>query len=170
MTFTGLITIATGAWATATMVVMLLRHARDGRRAKLADLACGLRYWPWVVLVALLDRVIVEVMHVATELAAPFSMVNLIGIAFYSLVPFAVTVFLETTIFAFNVQEITDAHCNALTSLGASWRLVFGAGFWRVLGNRLLFTLCLAPLGLAASALDAARLTSWGTVAGPVAG
>ena len=67
MTFTGLITIATGAWATATMVVMLLRHARDGRRAKLADLACGLRYWPWVVLVALLDRVIVEVMHVATE-------------------------------------------------------------------------------------------------------
>jgi hypothetical protein len=169
-TFTGLITIATGAWAGATMVVMLLRHMREGRRAKLADLACGLRYWPWVVLVALLDHLIAEVMNVATDLAAPFSMVNPIGISLNIVITSGVTLLLGVTIFAFYVQEITDAHRNALTSLGASWRTVFQVGFWRVLGNRLLFTLCLVPLVLAESALNAARITSWGTIAGPIAG
>ena len=170
MTFTGLITIATSAWATATIVVMLLRHMREGRRARLGDLGCGLRFWPWIVLVALLDTVIAETMNLTVNFAEPFPLFSAIGMAAYALTNLVVALFLGATIFAFSTQAVTDAHCNALTALGASWRLVFRVGFWRVLGNRLLFALCLAPLVLAASALNAERFTSWSAVAGPVAG
>ena len=55
MLATGLITIAASSWASATMVVMLLTHVRRGRRASVRALGCGLRYWPWVAAVVLLE-------------------------------------------------------------------------------------------------------------------
>ena len=155
MTLTGLITIATGAWASATMVVMLLRRLRSDRRPRLRDLGCGLRYWPWVTLVAFL-------LHVITTLMDLPGLYLLGRPVFYILVTFTVSL-VVSTIFVFCVQEIVDARCNALTSLGASCRLVVRVGFWRVLGNYLLFGLCsLVPLSLAENLLEVARFNGLG--------
>jgi uncharacterized membrane protein len=53
------------------------------------------------------------------------------------------------TVFLLYVQEIVDEHRNAVDALAGSWRLVLGAGFWRVVGNYVLFVVCVSPVMLA---------------------
>lgn len=156
---TGLTTIAASAWASATMVVMLLGHLRHGRRASPGDLGCGLRCWGWVALAALLVSTVEQMASLLQFFWLGFS-------PFFILVVLFVTVALAS-VFVFYVQEIADARRNSLTALGASWRLVRRAGYWRVFGNLLLFGLCLLPLLVAENLLISMRYSGW---AGPAAG
>lgn len=134
---TDLVSVAVAAWASCTMVALLMRHVRLGVRTSLRDLGCGLPFWGWVGVVGLLynliDRLSGAAGAVWTVLAVPGAFLRfLVGLAFY-------------TVFLLYVQEIVDEGHDAFGALRASWRLVRGVGFWRVLGNNLLLVVCLMP-------------------------
>jgi hypothetical protein len=138
MLATGLITIAASSWASATMVVMLLTHVRRGRRASVRALGCGLRYWPWVAAVVLLEDLLNRGVYLV-ELIWP----NLLALT--GLPGLAVSL-LFMTVFVFYVQEIVASRRNGFAALAGSWTLVLRTGVWRVFGNRLLFAVFLLPV------------------------
>jgi hypothetical protein len=138
MLATGLITIAASSWASATMVVMLLTHVRRGRRAGVRALGCGLRYWPWVAAIVLLEDLLNRGFHLI-ELIWP----NLLA---FTVLPGLAVSLLFMTVFVFYVQEIVASRRNGLAALAESWTLVLRTGIWRVFGNRLLFAVCLLPV------------------------
>lgn len=147
VTLTFLIAGAATAWVTATMVTMLLTHVRSGTRPRLRDLGCGLPSWGWVALIVLGENLVLRLASVAGALwlgLLPFSVLArlAVGTAFF-------------TVFLLYAQVIVGQRRDALDALAGSWRLVVGAGFWRVLGNYLLFVLCLSPIMVATVLLSA---------------
>jgi hypothetical protein len=135
---TDLVAVAATAWATCTMVALLVRHVRLSTRPGLRDLGCGLPFWGWVVVVALLQNLVERLSGVPSALwfvlGAPAGLIRLVVVLAFA------------TVFLLYIQEVVDEGHDALGSLAASWRLVRAVGFWRVLGNYLLFTICITPI------------------------
>ena len=135
----GLIGILAGAWASATMVSMLVGHVRSGRRARLGDLGCGLQYWAWAALAALIVKLVDTGLNTVGALILPGAVTpaRLVSLLIVLLVGTAVV---------FSVQEIVDLGRNGAAALLESWRLVRRAGFWQVLITFVLGSICLLPI------------------------
>lgn len=143
---------ATSSWASCTTVAVVIAYVRQGRPAGLRDLGCGLRYWPWVAGVALVETLVDR----AVDLAGPMPLPTPFG-----LVQLVVSVLL-LTVFAFYVQEIVALGRDTLAGLAASWTLVRSTGVWRVLGNQVLLMCCLLPIVV----VDVALVAHFGTTGG----
>lgn len=118
----GLVWIVVDAWATASMTVMLLRHLRGGRRARLADLRVRLPYVAWTAVAGLFVGII------GAGLSAPL----FVGLGQAWIATIALQLLVWTAI-VFYSPLIIDG-MNGVSSLYGSWRLVRSAGFLRVLG------------------------------------
>jgi len=128
------------AWASATFVSLLLGHLRDARRPSLGlqTLLSGLPYWLWVAAFSVLFDIVDRLLHLAASVTSPASPPMLF-------VPLTLTVVIGI-LFIFYVQEIVDARRAGTAVLHDSWLLMHRVGFWRVLGNRFLFGICLLPI------------------------
>jgi hypothetical protein len=136
---TGIVSIAALGWASATMVAMLIGHVRDRRPADLGDLACGLPYSGWVIVISLLEILLDRGASIVEQASPMLDPLGTLGSLIVG------TLFL--TGFAFYAQCIVDERRDGFSALAASWSLVFrGVGFWRILGCQILFMLCLTPI------------------------
>jgi len=127
------------AWASATFVSLLLEHLRDARRPSLGLQAflSGLPYWLWVAAFAVLFDVVDRFSLLAGSITSPGSPMLFVSVT--------LTVVIGI-LFIFYVQEIVDARRAGTAVLHDSWLLMHRVGFLRVLGNRLLFGICLLPI------------------------
>jgi hypothetical protein len=138
MLATGLIAIAASSWTMATMIAVLLLYFGLGRRAGVRELGCGLPFWPWVAAIVLLEESLDRGVHLIGSLWPVLT-------PFTGLAGFAITT-LFVTVFTFYAQEIVASGRDGFAALAESWRLVARTGVWRVLGNELLFFVCLLPV------------------------
>jgi hypothetical protein len=133
----GLARLAILSWASATMVAMLLAQIRRGRHPRLADLGCGLRYWPAVLVANLVFYAVEGVVH-------------LVGLIFFLQVviglPLTIAVLLLDVVLVFRIQEVVEGGNNGLAALLASYRRVRRAGFLRVLRPLVVGVLCILPI------------------------
>jgi hypothetical protein len=120
----GLVGLLGGAWAAATIVPLLLRHVRERRSARYAELGAGLPFVAWVTVAAL----IIALLEVVLRVLLFFGLPEALGPLPLELV---VELLLATAVL-FYVPLIVDGD-DGLSALLASWRLVRRTGFWRLL-------------------------------------